>query len=527
MKYNIEENQVTVDNVITMEHRGQTLTWNIRTFRSVKVNANFVTDINGYWAKLPLEQQDAIFNLYQQIADAFESIEATRRLDEALLRLVAELFKYHPFEDIMKYYHSFSRIKLPTDLKDGYGRKDTPELTYLRNEYYELLGLAIVLKIMVPIWGTYISIIAAETGTNFKEYRAARLLQRASIVNSNAYKRLYNYIYTYWEGYTEEHSGAAIVAGLDGSQVPNWLLGNVLIRRISTTGLLQANDPSPPEMIISAIYNYIDYLTKTMDKQFGGRINEKGLENSSASDDDNTSVAENYKIKQEISEGLIVTHELHLINNAHGILQRLDPTCPVDNLRQVQHLCQSFNNTDVFQPTLLSKALTMWVLDPVVTAKMIDYVNYNAVLSAHMITYTLLKHWGYHSLALLLFAQRAPNDVAQYSVKLQITDEQMDVLDKIYPHAPNTNTKRKPARRDNNVAAVGIRQVASALYATWWQIASWENEQDYPGISIKNRVIGIPHDLEPRLADLVIHLKTNIHPGLQSWVDLKTGKPNA
>ena len=70
MKYIIEENQVTVDNVITMEHRGQTLTWNIRTFRSVKVNANFVTDINGYWAKLPLEQQDAIFNLYQLIADA-------------------------------------------------------------------------------------------------------------------------------------------------------------------------------------------------------------------------------------------------------------------------------------------------------------------------------------------------------------------------------------------------------------------------------------------------------------------------
>ena len=46
------------DNIITISHRGEKIDWNIKTFRSVKVNTNLVTDINRYWSRLPMEDHN-------------------------------------------------------------------------------------------------------------------------------------------------------------------------------------------------------------------------------------------------------------------------------------------------------------------------------------------------------------------------------------------------------------------------------------------------------------------------------------
>ena len=162
----------------------------------------------------------------------------------------------------------------------------------------------------------------------------------------------------------------------------------------------------------------------------------------------------------------------------------------------------------------------MWVLHPVVTARMIDYVDYHAVISAHCITYALLKHWGYHHLALLVLSSPATTSMSNNLVKQQVTDEQVEQLYKIYPHYPNHNVKRKPTRRDANVAIVAIRKVVAPLYSSLWNIAPWEQPNLYPNIRMDGRTIGIPHDIEPMLANLIIFLKTKVHPGLTSAVTI-------
>lgn len=506
------------DKTIQIEHKGQILSWDIVTYRSLRVSANLITDINNYWSRLPMEVQDAIFGIYTEIYDAFETIENTRRLNVVLVDLVAKLYEYHKYEDIFDYYQKYAKIKLPLDLKDGYGESDTPELTYLRGEYHELVAFAIALKIMIPIWGKYISLVGAEN-TVMKEYRASALLINSGIVKSKAYDRLKLYITTYWEGWTQEHSAAAVVAGLDGSQVPNWLLGNVLIRRISSAELIQQSNEQVATTIISTIFNYIDNLTKTMDKQFGGRINEKSLE-SSVGDDDNTSFAENYKIKQEVSEGIIVMHEVHLTRRTEDIIKRLNPEYDTSNFKQFIELVEKVY-PDGFTPTPLSKALCQWVLDPVVTARIIDYVNYKAILAAHAATYVLLRSWGFNNLALFLFASPLENYyITNNVVRQQVTDPQLEQLEAIYPYTQQVSTKRKPSRRDSNVAVVAIRHVISDLYSNYFQVAPWEDISQY-NLQFDDKAVGLPSEMELMLADLIIFLKTKVHPGLTSIVNLK------
>ena len=508
-----------------MEHRGKRLTWNIRTYRTLPIGDETTLDINNFWASLPMSTQDEIFALYEDMYEALETYENPKQLDEYLIKKVAALFKLHPYDKIMEYYHGKAKIKLPLNLKDRYlPNDDVPDLTYLRKEYHELMGLSILLKIMIPIWGTYIVWISSIAGTNFKEYRAAGLLKEAGLEKTAGYARLVRYISTYWDGYMQEHSGAAILAGLGGSEVPSWLLGNVLIRHVATTQLIQQSNPAIPPISISAIYNYIDHLVKTMDKLFGGKITEKGLDGNSSGDDDNTSVAENYKIKQEISEGIIVTHEVQLTRLHENILTRLAPDADVKQLRALKRKTKE-HFKDGFYPTSFSKALCKWVLDPVVTAGILDYVNYDAIISAHEITYTLLKHWGFDRIALLIFGRESQGNIAANVMRQQITDQQLEVLNQIYPHTPNTNLKRKPSKRDSNVAVVGIRYVINPLYSTWWEIAPWEDEEQYASYGIKNRIMGMPADIETLLADLIIHLKTKVHPGLTSIVDLSNPQP--
>lgn len=517
MRFIKDDHSGVTDKVIQIEHRGEILSWDIVTYRSMKVSDNLITDINNYWSRLPLDKQDAIFNIYKEISDTFDTIENSRMLNAALLRLVAQLFEYHSFDDVLNYYKHYSRIKLPPDLRDHYVEGNIPELTYLRTEYMDLIAFSIALKSMIPVWGRYIALTGVENAA-LKEYRAAALLSESNIVNCRAYERLKLYTTTYWEGYTEEHSGAAILAGLDGSQVPLYLMGLVLIRRISSYELVQETSGEQSQTIISAIFNYIDNLTKTMDKTFGGRINEKSLENS-VGDDDNTSFAENYKIKQEVSEGIIVAHEVHLIRYPESIITRLNPEYQVENFKPfLELLYKSF--PEGFIPTPISKALCQWVLDPVITAKMLDYVKYDAVLAAHAATYMLLRSWGFNTLALFVFAEKQiTQQMMNNVVRMQVTDQQLEELERLYPFAPNVTTKRKPSRRESNVAVVAIRHVLEPLYGVSWRVAPWEQPSQYPTVPMNERMFSMFSDIEQQLANLVIFLKTKVHPGLKSIVE--------
>lgn len=531
MQYHLNDpsHRTGSENTITMEHKGQTLVWNINTYRKLAVTNELVTDINHYWKMLSEEDQDSIWGIYNEIHTYFETIENTRKLDELLLTSVAKLFEYHKEENIMYYFSKYARIKMPNDLKDEYVVGLAHELTYLRPEYYQLIGLAIVLKIMIPIWGGYVSIVGSEVGSIMKEYRAAALLKGSNVVFSNGYTRLMKYVTTYWEGYTQQHSSAAIVAGLDSNQVPNWLLGNALFRRVASAPLIQLDSPETPQPVIAAVYNYINSLIDTMDKQFGGRINEKNLENSPG-DDDNTSVVENYKIKQEIPEGTIVTHEVHLKHHYLKILKRLDETITEAELAQFAEFNKVTESVllEGFLPTQLSKAICMWVLDPIVTAKILEYVDYQSLRIAHAITYWLLQRWGYPELALLVFAKQVNSTSINNVVKQQASEEQLDQLNIIYPYAQNVTTKRKPSKRDSNVALAAIRYVVSGIYSSWWEIPAWENPDNYQGINnirITNRRMGLPYDIEPRLADLIIKLKTSVHKGKYGTDSVSQNQP--
>ena len=82
MQFKRTETNLTTDNTITTEHKGVELVWGIKTFRTLNVTPNLITDINKYWAGLPMESQDAIFDIYTKIHATFETVENIRVMDK-------------------------------------------------------------------------------------------------------------------------------------------------------------------------------------------------------------------------------------------------------------------------------------------------------------------------------------------------------------------------------------------------------------------------------------------------------------
>ena len=149
------------------------------------------------------------------------------------------------------------------------------------------------------------------------------------------------------------------------------------------------------------------------------------------------------------------------------------------------------------------------------TAKIIEYVDYDAVINMYVMAYTLLKHWGFDHVAMILLSQpdtSANNGgVAAYARK-GITPDQMKALDEIYVDSPQDNRRRQKSRLHTNVAANAIALLTTEVYGMWWKVCSWEDPKMLLALhaNVQERLVALPYDMDQELARLVIHLKTNI-----------------
>lgn len=491
-----------------IEHKGEKLDFVIKTFRSFNINERTIGPINLYWSMLPEEDQQIIFETYRAIYNDLYTIGRLEQMKESVNQHMRVLMEYHTFEKMQRFVNLHLHIKHPEEIRDTIpedAHNYTKDMTYLRQDHVQLVILALMLKPVLPVWGTFISVVSGnKEKTNFEEHYCVLLLRGTDVVNCPPYKRLCRYIEATCKYEQNKPSTSALIGGLPESDIPRWLLYNVLVRKVAGLELYQLHDEKVADNYIVNIYNHAFKLSDSLDKQFGGMINDKPAVGSGNHEEDNTSVAENYKIKQEIAEGNIATHEVYLIQHAEQILQKIDSSCPVEPFHQIKQQFDERFKED-FEFHLLGLSLTKWVLDPVVLAESLDNINYHAVTNAYHITHTLLNHWGFPTLAMLLYAQPREKSHVSFTSKVSITEEQLAQLDIYYPHRFNKPGKQKISRMDSNMAVVGIKTVLEPFYGRWWELNPWDDRRFYN--KIIEDFVPLPHDAEYLLAELILKIR--------------------
>jgi hypothetical protein len=339
---------------LLIEHNDQKLYWNVSSFdkRCFTADYDVCKHINEYWAKRAPHSQEKIFNTFYNIRAIFEEVSETTQLIQELVPRIKILFEEHSLEDInhwVAFYApdivvptSFAEIYIPSDERPG-----TREKTYTRPDYRDLIGMALALRVMIPIWGEFIYRTKNETGTNFKEYYAYQLLSHTKLVHSAPMDKLKIYVENNIQ--TDKSMASAIIGGVGSEDYATWLLALVLVRRLcvgDVSGLNQMTN------LVTFIYNYISQkINGNTNNSFGQMIKSKEFESGDSSNEHNASRIEGYKIKQESPIGDIVIID-QFMQDYESVARILKSTISMELLRSFMKNAQVLNEEKLWEPQI-------------------------------------------------------------------------------------------------------------------------------------------------------------------------------
>lgn len=469
--------------------------------RSAGEKQEIFQEINAYWSTLPQNRQKEIFECYKQIYDIFETVNEPKRLHTRLMKPITQLLTLNPLEEIDYWVKTKTKITPPESMKRDYGPNDPREMTYLYHDYEQLTVLTIGLRPMVPVWGQYIANAKDEYGTVYKEYRALGLIaQVKDVVRSEPINRLERYI----EASISKDSAttASVLGGLGTTELPQWVLAQAVVRRLSVVNVSGSDSRNN---LISNIFRAVRAALESLNRKFDGAVREKRREHDS-NEEDNSSIAENYKVKQIISDGDLSVL-LYYTEKMDEMVRRIDPTVSMKTVMDCYRVLQANEDMLIHKPTLV---LSQWLISPALPPRGVPSLNKKALLRVMAISQAVAWHWGYPDLAVLIGAQpsRAENEefFGVMESRSRIPKEHIARLVELYPHW------QKLSRQDNekqaNVACKAINLLTKELITSDWKVCCHPDLGQAAKVP-KDGIKLIPPDIRAQLAELVIKSAEN------------------
>lgn len=504
---------------VTIEHRAfdgvdYELSFSMSLFRKGKKQKDLMEEpspfdtLNRFLTRCSEDQLENIFHFYYNcrviLDDIVDSISMSKKLSQEIKKL-AEII---PLQTMINWVKFYSDLRIPDDLMDKFDDFEdkslvTRERTYVREDYVELMAWILCLRFIAPIWGTYVDKNSDVLGTTWKLCYAYDLINESSYADCPPAIRLNNYITATIPATTDLNS--AILKGISKTDYPHWLLTSVVIRRIVLHDLEDQSENST--LIIKIIYKYVIQKIQQQDKQFSGLIKTVGGDESSGpTDNDTTSPLEGYSSRQLISDGDIQIAEYYLREeNIANIINKLDPQIPVNLVYEAFENIKPLFGISIAEPQII---LTKWVINRVVSARMLDYISRKPLLVAMAVAASWYWHKGFYSLSLLTTASKVDNknehQLTGTEKRKRIIKEMYDRIAKEYPYYQKTTGKK--TEREKLSAIVSIEYLEKMLTNyDWFTYApdSWINGNI---LKIRSRQYAVPEDIKANLVDLAIVL---------------------
>lgn len=520
--------------VAKITHKDNSLTWDVSIYDRVTfADIPTVFDcINDYWKTQPPETLDQIFEVYASIHETLPKSNDIYTLNSILSKLVARLYSLMPYEKLRYWVNYKADVKIPSNILVDYSpsqlgpmpqrfRKteevdpDGPvvlpsdtgndlnyprELTYLRKDYQELAVLSVAVRPMIPIWGEYIRHTSEQVGGMFKEYEAMRLLYETELPEVEPMKRLMTYM-EYWVANEKQISYSAILGGLSITILPSWLLAGCIVRRIAF-GQIHATDDK--QSIISNVYKYVSSTMKSINDSFNGRVNSKKLPKE-MNEEDNSSLADMYKVKQDISDADLVAMNIYT-ENVYAFANRIDPTIPRETLDACLLFMDEMTRSKIKQHQLI---LVGWMVHPTLSSRCIPYLNKGSMLRSMAITQATLWHWGYPELAAFITAKERP--ARELSIqwgaesRSRVPPALVEELVLKFPYYRRRRGK-DTSTRQLNIAYRSIDEFCDILSKSEWTLNAPEFiAEKVEAIGTMKQMV-IPADIRAMLAKLLIQL---------------------
>lgn len=497
------------DGKIIVNHAGAEVLFHFSSFKKDSFDKNDVfSHLNLYWKGKPRPYQDEVFKIYVEISDLFFQTPDKKLLAAKLNEALKRLYALHPFEEMRNWLIYRSGITLP-EISESYvpdsDRDYTPEKTYIRKEYIDLLTMAFMLRISVPVWSYFIRIVKDYAGTGLKENNAFKLLAGTELFEHPAISKMKDYINS---NNKKQVVRSGAIGVLSPEDHPYWIMAQFCVRKLAVAEL---QFKEPKATLVSLLYNF----TKTCNTEghFKDRYKDK---NSSRSDGDElegnkASVYERHRNSSDLSVEEAAELETTLSSRTR-IASLLNPNLPKDLLKRSIKTAAVLLDPSLITLTSLpcQKTIMGWVLSPVLTPKGIPYQTAETIIKYAPLIEALLWHKGFYYLALLV-TSRTPLDnqvhhVVSTPVRSRLTDENQRKIREYFPHV-RLIQNRKSDPREECFVINSIDQLSTEIGEYTWVTTADESMMVQLQKSPSRRLNLIP-DIRNEIARLIIAINS-------------------
>ena len=482
--------------ILELSHMGKTLRWDISNFgrtKMVKDGEDF-REINNFYASLEPARQQNIFDTYVEIKNLFSVVLNFQEMQDELVRLTTQLYGYISLDELRHYVAYHAKVVYPNALKEKYDADDTNKArTYLKHEYKGLVLLVLATRLMIPIWGEYLSLNLKRL-SGFKEYLALKLLVNTEVIDCDEMVRLRDYVET--TGISKNDRDNAVIRGTSSEELPEYILATLVVRELSI-GSIDASKEGT-RSIITNVFARVRNAVRDISRR-PTQIQEK-FRMDDVEGEDKSSRLEQYKNVQSVSVGDVEIHKF-FVNKHTELALKVDPTIDLDKLKQCLTLTRRLGTFDIGKHNVL---LVQWVLSRKVPARVIHELTASELLGTMAVTQALLWHWDFKDLALLvtssLDTERMP--ISNSSFK-QAKKQTTQILNELFPYQTNTASKsnsKNCAHRACDELEKSIRShflIANAPHGL---------KQDLTEELAVNGDWICPNDLLTQLTDMIVHV---------------------
>ena len=494
-----------INQEVIIEHNGQEMKWTTSPFSKSNFEDDraMFTHINEYWASLNKARQDKIFGIYLKIFDIFDSTDLLDEIDNLISEQVEQLFAEHTLDEIRPWVQIHSGIifpkppELPLNFVGSVDKNHTREKTYTVSDYVDLICMILQLRIMVPIWGKYIARTSKINGTRFKEFYAFKLLEHSVFYHEPPVQKLYNYIVSVLPA---EGSKADILEGISSEEFPLWNLSLLIVRKLCLSDI-RGLDPTP--IIIRHISRHIMEKARRIDNGIDDGIKEKkSTTDGNQSEENQISILEEYKIKEDITRGE-VEYIASCVQDAYKMARLIYPGVTDDEVNL------AMSNMDLLIKAPAEEAQTMllmWTIDPVIPSEAVNFLN--KIDRTRCLCAISAAYWakGFHLFSALATATAANTEgeivISGTDSKGRISKETNEMLEKLFPFS-----KKQRGSKSNRAELVAIDDFIRVFTLRSWVLNLTDEQISvlYPGYASQKRLI-IPHNFKEQVAQFVIDI---------------------
>lgn len=502
MQFSIVDNDTVV-----VSHQGAKLHFDVTELKKSKLNVpgkDLFFEINQYLEELDQHIQFQIFEIYQELRELRDDIIAvpfsTQQKETTVM--MTKLYKLLDLDRLAK-FTARANIIYPEGLfsktsEQALNSNVNININYYKEDYDGLVVLVIALRPMIPVWGEYIALHKTSTGTQYKEYKALKLISKSALNNSIYMDRLRVYINEWRTTGNSRGTLADDVAVLDGissDDLTNYILGLVLVRRLSLCNI-HAN--TEKESIISSVYSYLkSKLTeaantfKTKRKYDDGVGRENGEE---------VSILEKYKISSKLTHGdrqFLKTYVTEPINVARAI----EPDIDLFILQE----CLDLNHSVDMRVDNHQRLLTQWITYNAFPPTGVYELSKTEITNLISVAQAVLIQWKFYDLALLISANVVKNEVnLAPPSRANLSENKIATLDEIFPHRKIVKRQQDKA----NLAHDAIFKLTTEMMSAMYHLRPTETLKQL--VDLPNGNYSCPIALIDQMADLVIKVDSMI-----------------